>query len=129
MKRTVTRPSNQASHRQSGIFRPVSYSQFCDKCTMRTSGTPSADRGFQEVWSCGHRQKECILISERMKRIFVGSASADKALANTLAEKLSVNGVIGECWTDAFPLGLLTFEALERMLRRCVGAVFIVSSD
>src|SRR5689334_16585905 len=64
-----------------------------------------------------------------MKRIFVGSASADKGMAERVAGVLTHNGVVGECWTEAFPLGLLTFEALERMQRRCVGAVFIVSPD
>jgi hypothetical protein len=67
-----------------------------------------------------------------MKRIFVGSSSSDKALAAHVATqltKLTTDGVQGECWAEAFPLGLLTFEALERMLRRCVAAVFIVSPD
>lgn len=50
-------------------------------------------------------------------------------MAEKIAAVLTDNVVVGECWTDAFPLGLLTFEALERMLRRCVGAVFIVSPD
>lgn len=62
-----------------------------------------------------------------MKRIFVGSSSPDRALAAHVAERLTTNGVLGECWTESYPLGLLTFEALERMLCRCVGAVFIVS--
>jgi len=64
-----------------------------------------------------------------MKRIFVGSSSADKTLAEEVARSLTYDDATGECWSEAFPLGLLTFEALERMLRRCVGAVFIVSPD
>jgi hypothetical protein len=50
-------------------------------------------------------------------------------LAQTVAEFLSgLEGVQGECWKNQFPLGLLTFEALEQMLQRCLGAVFVVSA-
>jgi hypothetical protein len=49
-------------------------------------------------------------------------------LAREVADFLSgLEGVRGECWKDQFPLGLLTFEALEQMLQRCLGAVFVVS--
>jgi hypothetical protein len=40
----------------------------------------------------------------------------------------SLPGVAGKCWVDEFPLGLTTFEALERMLHMCVGAVFILDT-
>jgi hypothetical protein len=63
------------------------------------------------------------------KLIFVGSSSADRDLASEITEGLSrIKGVTGKCWTEEFPLGLLTFEALERMLRMCVGAVFVVAT-
>ena len=62
--------------------------------------------------------------------VFVGSSSADLDLASQVAECLSqVRGVCGKCWTDEFPLGLLTFEAREQMLHMCVGAVFIVTTE
>ena len=62
------------------------------------------------------------------KHIFVASSSTDLELAQGVAEFLSgLDGVQGECWKDQFPLGLLTFEALEQMLQRCLGAVFVVS--
>ena len=49
-------------------------------------------------------------------------------LAYEVAGFLSqLDGVQGECWKNQFPLGLLTFEALEQMLQRCLGAVFVVS--
>lgn len=63
-----------------------------------------------------------------MRQIFVGSSSVDQGLAEEIAKRM-FNDVVGECWTKAFPLGLLTFEALERMLRTCVRAVFVVSAD
>jgi hypothetical protein len=63
------------------------------------------------------------------KLIFVGSSSADRELASQVTGCLSkIPNVKGKCWTEEFPLGLLTFEALERMLRTCAGAVFIVAS-
>jgi hypothetical protein len=63
------------------------------------------------------------------KHIFVASSSTDLELAQEVAEFLSsLEGVQGECWNDHFPLGLLTFEALEQMLQRCLGAVFVVSA-
>jgi hypothetical protein len=63
------------------------------------------------------------------KSVFVGSSSADRELASEITERLSrIKGVIGKCWTEEFPLGLLTFEALERMLRMCVGAVFVIAT-
>jgi hypothetical protein len=63
------------------------------------------------------------------RTIFVGLSSADRELASQVAQYLSkIHGVIGRCWTDEFPLGLLTFEALERMLRTCAGAVFVVAN-
>lgn len=63
------------------------------------------------------------------KTIFVGSSSKDKSTALAVAKKLTAGNIVGKCWTEEFPLGLLTFEALERMLRTCVGAVFIVSDE
>jgi hypothetical protein len=64
------------------------------------------------------------------KKIFVGSSNADRALAEQVSAHLSRQpDVEGICWTTAFPVGLLTFEALERMLRACSGAVFIVSPE
>jgi len=65
------------------------------------------------------------------KRIFVASSSVDLALAQELSAFLSgLDGVVrGECWKDRFPLGLLTFEALEQMLQTCVGAVFVASQQ
>jgi hypothetical protein len=38
----------------------------------------------------------------------------------------SLPGVVGKCIVEEFPLRLLTFEALERMLCMCAGAVFIL---
>jgi hypothetical protein len=63
------------------------------------------------------------------KAIFIGSSSGDIALALEVSNKLKTDTVIPKCWTEEFPLGLLTFEALERMLRMCAGAVFIVAGD
>jgi Predicted nucleotide-binding protein containing TIR-like domain len=61
------------------------------------------------------------------KTISVGSSSADRELALEITHRLSeIKGIIGECWTEEFPLGLLTFEALERTLRMCAAAVFII---
>ena len=63
------------------------------------------------------------------KHIFVASSSADLALAQQLSHLLSgVDGVCGNCWKGQFSLGLLTFEALEKMLESCVGAVFVAST-
>jgi hypothetical protein len=59
--------------------------------------------------------------------IFVGSSSADRALALQVAQYLtSLPGVVGKCMVEEFPLRLLTFEALERMLCMCAGTVFIL---
>ena len=64
------------------------------------------------------------------KKVFVGSSHGDRALAEQVCTHLSrQGGVAGICWTTAFPVGLLTFEALERMLEECSGAVFIVSPE
>src|SRR6476660_4708327 len=65
------------------------------------------------------------------KMIFIGSSSKveDLRLASEVAKSLTTDTVIPKCWTEEFPLGLLTFEALERMLRMCAGAVFIVTGD
>jgi len=63
------------------------------------------------------------------KHIFVASSSGDLELAQEVAAFLSrLDGVQGECWKNQFPLGLLTFEALEQMLQRCLGAVFVISA-
>ncbi len=67
------------------------------------------------------------VINSTKKHIFVASSSADLEVAQEVAEFLSqLDGVEGECWKDEFPLGLLTFEALEQMLQRCLGAVFVL---
>lgn len=64
------------------------------------------------------------------KKVFVGSSHGDRALAEQVSTHLSHQvDVAGICWTTAFPVGLLTFEALERMLKACSGAVFIVSPE
>ncbi len=69
------------------------------------------------------------VVNATKKHIFVASSSTDLKLAQGVAEFLSgLEGVQGECWKDQFPLGLLTFEALEQMLQRCLGAVFVVSA-
>lgn len=58
----------------------------------------------------------------------MGHHPTDRKLAAQVAKQLSqIPGVAGKCWTEEFPLGLLTFEALERMLRTCDGAVFIIT--
>ena len=68
------------------------------------------------------------VVNSTKKQIFVASSSTDLELAQGVAEFLSgLEGVQGECWKNQFPLGLLTFEALERMLEKCLGAVFVVS--
>jgi hypothetical protein len=65
-----------------------------------------------------------------IKTIFVGSSTADKEIALRVASCLSeMEGVRAKCWVEEFPLGLLTFEALERMLRSCAGAVLIVTNE
>ena len=69
------------------------------------------------------------VVNSTKKYIFVASSSTDLELAQGVAEFLSgLEGVQGECWKDQFPLGLLTFEALEQMLQKCLGAVFVVSA-
>ena len=69
------------------------------------------------------------VVNSNKKRIFVASSSADLEVAQAVAEFLSgLQGVQGDCWKNQFPLGLLTFEALEQMLQESVGAVFVVSA-
>jgi Predicted nucleotide-binding protein containing TIR-like domain len=69
------------------------------------------------------------IVNSAKKHIFVASSWADLELAQEVAEFLSgLEGVQGECWKEQFPLGLLTFEALEQMLQRCLGAVFVMSA-
>jgi len=69
------------------------------------------------------------VVNSTKKHIFVASSTTDLELAQEVAEFLSgLEGVQGECWKDQFPLGLLTFEALEQMLQKCLGAVFVLSA-
>src|SRR5580765_3987493 len=80
---------------------------------------------IEEVSSLPEQQP---VINSTKKHIFVASSTTDLELAQGVAEFLSgLEAVQGECWKDQFPLGLLTFEALEQMLQSCVGAVFVVS--
>jgi hypothetical protein len=77
----------------------------------------------------GPQQSPDSVLKSVDKSIFVGSSSADRDLALQVSQYLtSLPGVDGNCWVDEFPLGLLTFEALERMLRICAGAVFILAT-
>jgi hypothetical protein len=69
-----------------------------------------------------------------MKRIFVGSSSRSDAesYANVVCDliaQIDPQRVKPVHWRDAFPLGLLTFGALERMLRICSGFVLIATPD
>jgi len=56
-------------------------------------------------------------------RIFVGRSSSG---VTSRAVLTSLPGVVGKCMVEEFPLRLLTFEALERMLCMCAGTVFIL---
>jgi hypothetical protein len=62
--------------------------------------------------------------------IFVGSSSEAIDHAREVSEILSRQaGTTALLWDTIFTPGLVTFEALEAMLRRCCGAVFIVTGD
>ena len=62
--------------------------------------------------------------------IFVGSSSESLALAKQVTSILS-HVVHVHCvdWPTIFHPGAVTFEALEAMLLRCCGAVFVASAD
>jgi hypothetical protein len=66
-----------------------------------------------------------------MKReIFIGSSSESQPLAKRVATVLShVAHVHTVDWPTIFRPGSVTFEALEAMLLRCCGAVFVASAD
>jgi len=65
-----------------------------------------------------------------MKRIFIGSSTEALTQALKIEAILSrVPGIEVLCWQDAFPLGSLTFEAIERLVDDLTGAIIIASPD
>jgi len=66
-----------------------------------------------------------------MKRlIFVGSSSEDLDEAKKVCKLLTgPDNLEGRLWSEMFEPGLFNFEALERMLEVCCGAVFIFRGD
>ncbi len=64
------------------------------------------------------------------RRIFVGSSTESIEKAKQICHVLSnVEQTEGVLWTDVFDPGSLTFEALEQMLVKCCGAVFVATPD
>jgi CAP12/Pycsar effector protein, TIR domain len=64
------------------------------------------------------------------RQIFVGSSSEALESARHICEVLSRDpGIRCVEWREIFQPGFLTFEALETMLLRCCGAVFVASPD
>jgi hypothetical protein len=66
-----------------------------------------------------------------MKRsVFVGSSTEALEKARHVCELLSHESDLETViWTEVFQPGFLTFEALESMLLRCCGAVFVATPD
>ena len=65
-----------------------------------------------------------------MKQIFVGSSSAARLHAQKICDVLNTfPGIDSLFWRDAFPPGLLTFEALEQIVSTCSGAVLLATPD
>jgi hypothetical protein len=66
-----------------------------------------------------------------MKRnVFVGSSTEGLDRARQICELLTRDANVGaSLWTEWFQPGYLTFEALERMLLECCGAVFVATPD
>ncbi len=64
------------------------------------------------------------------RQVFVGSSSEALDSARHICEVLSKDpGIRCVEWREIFQPGFLTFEALETMLMRCCGAVFVASPD
>jgi hypothetical protein len=64
------------------------------------------------------------------RRVFIGSSTEGMTQAERICEILRSDPTI-EChlWTEEFEPGFLTFEALERVLSQCCGAVFVAGPD
>ena len=64
------------------------------------------------------------------REIFIGSSSEGLQEAQRVASILSADPeVVPVSWTEVFQPGYLAFEALETVLRRCCGAVFVAGPD
>src|SRR5262245_13140659 len=67
---------------------------------------------------------------DRVREIFIGSSSEGEECAKEIGRLLSRDrGVRCLMWREIFEPGFLTFEALEEMLLRCCGAVFVATPD
>jgi hypothetical protein len=69
-----------------------------------------------------------------MKQIFVGSSShsASESYARIVLERIASidpDRVKPLYWREAFPLSIVTFDALERMLSICSGAVLVATPE
>ena len=69
-----------------------------------------------------------------MKQIFVGSSShnAGESYGRVVFDQIALidpERVKPLYWREAFPLSIVTFEALERMLRICSGAVLVATPE
>src|SRR5260370_10574256 len=65
-----------------------------------------------------------------MREVFIASAKESLPIAKSIAEFLSsMEDIRGVLWVDIFDPGLLTMQAIELMLSRCCGAVFVASPD
>lgn len=69
-----------------------------------------------------------------MKQIFVGSSSRPEAerYARAVFDEIALispDTIKPVYWRDSFPLGLVTFDALERMLRTCSGAALVATPE
>jgi hypothetical protein len=64
------------------------------------------------------------------RSIFIGSSSEALKQAKLISKLLSsVPGIVPILWKKAFPLGALTFEAIEALAHQVVGAVFLATPD
>jgi predicted nucleotide-binding protein len=80
--------------------------------------------------NAGQGSRERTAISPMQRQIFVGSSSEALDSARHICEVLSRDpGIRCVEWREIFQPGFLTFEALEMMLQRCCGAVFVASPD
>jgi hypothetical protein len=64
------------------------------------------------------------------RSVFIGSSSEALDQATSISKLLSsVLGITPLLWKKAFPLGALTFENIERLAQKVVGAVFLATPD